>query len=244
MSLEMRGFYSELLDAIWDAQGPVPSDPRKLAMMVCCNVRTVRKLLPQLLALGKVVETAGGLMNNRMASDIRKPNSASTRSEFDLNSRPIRPEFEAKNPKNPMFSTRDLEGEEERREEEEKKERKSHQPTEQVAEGLCEVDSVSRLVLEDALQQMVADAQSWIGNGATQAGARKWLSAMCLTTSKAAVAKSYQWTLKGMASGAVRDPANYWAATAERFQRGVNVPLPKGRLTAREALAQLEAENA
>lgn len=57
MDLELRGFYSELLDAMWDAQGPIPNDERKLAMMVCCNVRTVRKLLPQLIARGKVKET-------------------------------------------------------------------------------------------------------------------------------------------------------------------------------------------
>ena len=119
MSLEMRGFYSELLDAMWDAQGPLPSDEKRLAMMVCCNVRTVRKLLPQLIAIGKVVETPEGLTNNRMANEIamansakRKPNSVSVEADFEPNSSPIRAEFASKNPKNPMFSTRGLEEEE------------------------------------------------------------------------------------------------------------------------------------
>lgn len=116
MSLELRGFYSELLDAMWDRQAPIPNDESKIAMMVGCNKRTVRKLLPQLVALGKVVETADGLSNARMAreiEDVQPDNSKRIRPEFDLNSKRIRPEFERKNPKNPMFSTRVLEVEEE-----------------------------------------------------------------------------------------------------------------------------------
>lgn len=116
MSLELRGFYSELLDALWDRQAPIPNDESKIAMMVGCNKRTVRKLLPQLIALGKVVETPDGLSNARMAreiEDVQPDNSKRIRSEFDLNSKRIRPEFERKNPKNPMFSTRVLEVEEE-----------------------------------------------------------------------------------------------------------------------------------
>lgn len=115
MSLELRGFYSELLDAMWDRQKAIPNDDAILAMMVGCNKRTVRKLMPQLVALGKIKVTADGLINERMSKEISEANSRPIQREFDLNSKRIRPEFDVKNPKKPMFSTRALEEEEELR---------------------------------------------------------------------------------------------------------------------------------
>lgn len=114
MSLELRGFYSELLDAMWDRQAPIPNNESKIAMMVNCNKRTVRKLLPQLIALGKIVETADGLTNARMAREIDGAQPGSSRpiqTELDRNSRSIQPEFDPKNQKNPMISTREVEEE-------------------------------------------------------------------------------------------------------------------------------------
>lgn len=115
MSLELRGFYSELLDAMWDRQGAIPNDESKIAAMVGCNKRSVRKLLPHLIAFGKVRTTPEGLVNDRMVKEISDANSRSIRAEFELNSSGIRREFELKNPKKPMFSTRDLEEEKELR---------------------------------------------------------------------------------------------------------------------------------
>jgi uncharacterized protein YdaU (DUF1376 family) len=109
MSLELRGFYSEFLDAMWDRQGPVENDVNKLAVTLCCNPRTVRKLLPQLIALGKIVETPEGLVNGRMMSEL----SAAIGREFKSNSAPIQSEFEPKVPKKRVFSTRDLDPDQE-----------------------------------------------------------------------------------------------------------------------------------
>lgn len=116
MSLELRGFYSECLDAMWDLQGPIPADPERLAMMICCNPRTVRKLLPQLVGLGKLELTPDGYTNPRMQGEIIDANSLRFDGEFASSSKGIRGEFERKNPKKPMNSTRDLEeeGEEEK----------------------------------------------------------------------------------------------------------------------------------
>lgn len=105
MSLELRGFYSELLDAMWDRQGPLENDVAKLSVTLCCNPRTVRKLLPQLVALGKISETAEGLTNARMQSEFSTP----IQGEVEANSRAIAREFEPKVSKNPENSTRDLE---------------------------------------------------------------------------------------------------------------------------------------
>jgi uncharacterized protein YdaU (DUF1376 family) len=109
LSLELRGFYSELLDAMWDAQGPIPSDVEKLAVTVCCNPRTIRKLLPRLIALGKIIETPNGLLNKRMQTEIQDAASKRIPSELTSNSARIRSEFDRKIPKNPMNSTRVLE---------------------------------------------------------------------------------------------------------------------------------------
>ena len=118
MSMELRGFYSECLDAMWDLQGAIPAEPEKLAIMLCCNPRTVRKLLPQLVALGKLVRTNDGYLNARMADEIEAAGSKPIPREFDVNSNGIGAEFEPNVAKNPMFSTRVLEKEEEEGEEE------------------------------------------------------------------------------------------------------------------------------
>lgn len=117
MSLELRGFYSECLDAMWDLQGCIPREPEKLALMFCCNPRTIRKLLPQLVGLGKLVLTSSGYINPRMQGEIEAASSSGIRGQFDRNSKPIRPEFDPKIPKNSMNSTRDLEEEKEKEEE-------------------------------------------------------------------------------------------------------------------------------
>jgi uncharacterized protein YdaU (DUF1376 family) len=129
MSIELRGFYSECLDAMWDVQGPIPDDVEKLAVMFCCNPRTVRKLLPQLVGLGKVVLTAEGYLNPRMMNDLGRAvpvpiqagldaDQKPARAEFDANSSAFAAEFDAKIPKNPMNSTRDFRREIQKEEEE------------------------------------------------------------------------------------------------------------------------------
>lgn len=115
MSLELRGFYSEFLDAQWLAQGQLPKDAKWLALAFQCSTRMVRSLMPKLIAAGKVIETQTGYYNPRMMADILgldqiapcgqfAPQSSTTRA-------PVEHEPSAKIPENPMFSTRDLEAE-------------------------------------------------------------------------------------------------------------------------------------
>lgn len=105
MSLELRAFYSEMLDEMWDHQGPVPNDVKRIAMAAQCNARKVRQLLPQLIALGKVTETLDGYMNARMAAEISTSKKRETSSKIH--------ETSSKVSKNPTNSTRDLEEEKE-----------------------------------------------------------------------------------------------------------------------------------
>ena len=99
MSMELRGFYSECLDAMWDLQGPLPKDSAKLAVMLCTNPRTVRKLMPALIDLGKIVETETGYANPRMMADIEDASSR-IRTELEPNLTGIRSEFVSKVAKN------------------------------------------------------------------------------------------------------------------------------------------------
>lgn len=100
MSLELKGFYGECLDAQWDLQTELPIDDKKLSIMLDCSPRSVRKLMPLLVAAGKMVKTPTGYYNPRMMKDI-------VGGEFEVNSTGIRTEFEPKIDKNPMFSTRE-----------------------------------------------------------------------------------------------------------------------------------------
>lgn len=110
MSMELRGFYSECLDAMWDLQGPLPKDGKRLAMLLGCNPRTVAKLMPKLVALGKMIETPTGYYNQRMLDDI---GVTGAEAGFDADSKPIQTEFDAKVPKKPANTTREEESESE-----------------------------------------------------------------------------------------------------------------------------------
>ena len=123
MSFELRGFYSECLDAQWELQGQLPKDAKQLAMMLGTNARMVRALMPKLIALGKIIETETGYYNPRMMSDILGSEDALTAPEFKplqtSNQPPIEREpisnrartdlqSSAKIPKSPTNTTRDL----------------------------------------------------------------------------------------------------------------------------------------
>lgn len=126
LSLELKGFYGECLDAQWDLQEQLPLDAKRLAMMLDCNPRSVRKLMPQLIAMGKIVRTKIGYYNPRMMRDIlgveTLPDSSelvpvadhvereigSNSEKFDEISSPIQIEFDPKVPKNPIITTRDF----------------------------------------------------------------------------------------------------------------------------------------
>lgn len=129
MSMELRGFYSECLDAMWELQGPLPADRKRLALLLGCNVRTVDKLMPKLVELGKMFQSLDGYFNPRMLMDIRgreaaqpapaaaadaapaQPDAPPQLDLFAPNSRAIHVEFDAKNRKKPMNSTRERESE-------------------------------------------------------------------------------------------------------------------------------------
>jgi hypothetical protein len=128
MSLELRGFYSECLDAMWELQRQLPKDAKAIAMMLGTNPRMVRALMPKLIAAGKIVETVIGYYNPRMMADILgvkdivqtgefAPASDTVGDRVEVESRStgdrVEVEPRPKIQKTPMFSTRDLEGDRE-----------------------------------------------------------------------------------------------------------------------------------
>jgi uncharacterized protein YdaU (DUF1376 family) len=106
MTMELRGFYSECLDAMWELQGALPKDAKALAMLLGSNPRQVRALMAKLIDLGKMVETDNDFHNPRMLADIFRERenleSASTGAPIDR-------ESTSKIRKNPTNSTRGLE---------------------------------------------------------------------------------------------------------------------------------------
>lgn len=126
LSMAERGFYNEILDAQWDAQGPLPKDAKILAMLLGSNPREVRAIMARLVASGRVVETAVGYYDEAMMLDIlgvealpAEPRfeavSPSTRAPLAAHSRstggPVAAQSKPKIAKKRDFSTRDLRGE-------------------------------------------------------------------------------------------------------------------------------------
>ena len=110
MSMELRGFYSECLDAMWMLQGELPKDAKALSLMLGCSTRLVAALMPKLIALGKIVEGENGFYNPRMMVDVTGDESWRTRAPFVSDSpmtrAPIAPQSSAKIPKKPENTTR------------------------------------------------------------------------------------------------------------------------------------------
>jgi uncharacterized protein YdaU (DUF1376 family) len=90
LSFDVQGFYIRILTYLNDGD-LVPSDPSALARFLQCNARTVRKLLPPLLASGKLFQDGLELKNPRIEREL-EANSTPIQLEFDANS-------EARNPK-------------------------------------------------------------------------------------------------------------------------------------------------
>ena len=124
MSIELRGFYSEFLDAMWIRQGQLPKDPKWLSLAFECSTRLVRSIMPKLIEQGKVIETETGYYNARMMADILgvddvKPDGvfAPVQAPVALQSRSSRARLVldscSKNTNLPMITTRDLESDSE-----------------------------------------------------------------------------------------------------------------------------------
>lgn len=83
LSFEVQGFYFRILTYLNDGES-VPADAADLARFLQCNARTVRKLLPKLIAAGKLYQAGFELKNPRIER------------ELEANSTPSQPEFEPK----------------------------------------------------------------------------------------------------------------------------------------------------
>lgn len=123
MSFELRGFYSECLDVMWELQGQLPKDAKTLSMLLGTNPRMVRSLMPKLVDLGKMVESETGYYNPRMMADICGCNESELDGEFTpvsiatqppveveskSNGARVERESSAKIQKNPMITTREV----------------------------------------------------------------------------------------------------------------------------------------
>lgn len=83
LDFELQGFYFRILTYLHDGE-TVPSDEIALARFLQCNARTVRKLLPKLIASGKLYQSGLELKNPRIER------------ELDANSAPIQPDVDPK----------------------------------------------------------------------------------------------------------------------------------------------------
>lgn len=79
MSLELQGFYTNCLNALWRLGGVLVKDVAKIALLTRCHVRIVRRLLPQLVALGKLADTAEGYVSARLMAEIAAANKPKER---------------------------------------------------------------------------------------------------------------------------------------------------------------------
>jgi uncharacterized protein YdaU (DUF1376 family) len=71
LKLDERGAYSDILDLIYMAEGPIPDDLRSIAFKLHCDLRQWKRIRGRLLALGKLF-LVGGKLHNKRARDLLK----------------------------------------------------------------------------------------------------------------------------------------------------------------------------
>lgn len=72
MTLEEKGAYGVVIDMIYQRGGPIADEPRYIAGICNCSVRKWNAIRDRLLALGKLYEIDGHLMNDRAAIELEK----------------------------------------------------------------------------------------------------------------------------------------------------------------------------
>ncbi|WP_262298408.1 YdaU family protein [Microvirga sesbaniae] len=77
LTLEQEAAYLRLCHQMYRRRGAVPDNPATLARLWRCHPNKARKLLGDLLALGKVTRTEGGLANARVARELHHRGIAS-----------------------------------------------------------------------------------------------------------------------------------------------------------------------
>jgi len=86
LDFEAQGFYFRILTYLHDGE-TVPADPVQLARFLQCNARTVRKLLPKLIAAGKLYQSGFELKNPRIEREL-EATSAPIQPDVEPNSEP------------------------------------------------------------------------------------------------------------------------------------------------------------
>lgn len=227
MSMELRGFYSECLDAMWELQGPLPKDAKALAMLLGSNPRQVRALMAKLVDLGKMVETDNDFRNPRMLSDIFQERKTS---EPTASRAPIDGESSAKVRKKSANSTRDLEAETEAEIETEadKKSPPVLVAAQERADGPKPVEEI--LGLNGATSEIVSGIARMFNQLAPDLEwARKQVSSNVAIYGSEAVRDGYAELMADMADNKVRVPSHkalvgYFQTAKNKRERGAAKP--------------------
>lgn len=72
MTLEEKGAYGVVIDMIYQRGGPIADEPRYIAGICNCSVRKWNAIRARLIALGKLYEIDGHLMNERAGVELEK----------------------------------------------------------------------------------------------------------------------------------------------------------------------------
>jgi uncharacterized protein YdaU (DUF1376 family) len=94
LSFEQKGFYMQVLTLLHDGER-VPSDPKKLGVMMQCDPRAAARISRALIAAGKLYEDNGELRNKRIDRDL-EPTSSGDHADFAPTSPVLQPDISEK----------------------------------------------------------------------------------------------------------------------------------------------------
>lgn len=211
MSFELRGFYSECLDVMWELQDQLPKDPKNLSMLLGTNPRMVRALIPKLIDLGKLVETEIGYYNPRMMADILGVESVPVDGPFAPHSpatdAPIASESRPKIRKNPTKTTREV-----------RTDTEAEEDTEKNTKPASVESGTPRDVLAGPIDPMIADLIGWMSYG-DERTARQWLSNTIRACGQEPTNDAYAKLKTELATGSlIARPIQTWSKIAQRMR--------------------------
>jgi uncharacterized protein YdaU (DUF1376 family) len=232
LDFELQGFYFRILTYLHDGE-TVPADASELARFLQCNARTVRKLLPKLIALGKLYQSGFELKNPRIER------------ELEANSTPIQPEFEPNSAPKIQKHEPNQEGSDHYYRADHFHSQ-FHSQKEEIATIQPEPDGRQNLksAFNGSTDAMLADVLTWMGPLARMDNATKWLTG---TLSAYGSERTTQaWTMIAAKQGRgepVGNPLALWSKTAGGIKLNSAQPQQSAKVAgatrAREALDRM-----
>jgi uncharacterized protein YdaU (DUF1376 family) len=218
LSYEQKGFLFEILMRMWDRKGGMRNDIEWIARALQCDRRVVKRLLPTLIAEGKLRVDGDLLVNDRVMRDLDAYTLRQTSEELpaEVSEKSARSLAEVRRKSGETFQK--TQQNQDHLAHSQKPEARPQNPEELAASRETQTAQDDRLAgLNGSASRMLNDIVGWMGPQGEIESARNWLTTQLGLYTDQIVVDGYGKLKTDMASGkAIRRPLVVWDAICQR----------------------------